>query len=145
MSSVPENFTEMSPLGPFHELVGPVYTRIEGDTYTLGLFMQHKHRNLGNMMHGGMVCMIVDTALSWAAGQARGGDGMALTTTLSVDLMGQIREGDWVEARVNFLRNGRRVVFAECYIWTNDKAVARGNAQFQVVASKTPAKYKKAE
>jgi len=136
VSAIPENFVEMSPFGPFHELVGPLYTRIQDGTYTLGFHMQHKHRNLGDMMHGGMVCMVVDTVLTWAASKVRNGDGMALTTSLSVDLMGQVREGDWVEARVNFMRPGRRIVFAECYLWVNDKAVARGNAQFQVVGAK---------
>ena len=135
MNTIPEGFTKLQPMGPFHELVGQMFCKMDDDTPIVGIIAEDKHRNKGDMMHGGMVSMLVDTATIWSV-QAHKKDPentVTLTTNITVDFLGKIKVGDWVEARVNFIKGGNRVMFAECYLWANDKVVARGSAQIQVV------------
>ena len=130
----PPGFERMPTFGPFHQYAGPTYWRQANGCMTVGLRVQDKHRNRGPMMHGGMVCMLADTASHWAARHARDLPGMMLTTGLNVSLMGNAAPGDWVEARVEVLRAGRSIVFTHCVISCEGRPIAQASAQFQVVA-----------
>ena len=56
-----------------------------------------------------------------------------LTTQLCVNLIGNAPPGAWVEAQVDVVRAGRRVVFANCYIWSQGQRIAQATAQCQVI------------
>lgn len=127
----------MPAFGPFHELVGPMYLKSRGDTFIVGLRVEEKHRNLGAMMHGGMICMLADTAITWASKHSREPALRVLTTNLSVSLIGNAVPGDWVEAHVDVVRSGRRIVFSNCFIWCDGKRIAQAAAQFQVMGEVT--------
>lgn len=131
----PPGFVRMPSFGPFHEMVGPMYVEERGDTVVVGLRVEEKHRNRGQMMHGGMICMLADTAIAWASKRAREPELMMLTTNLSVNLLGNAVPGDWVEAHVDVVRAGRRVVFSSCFIWCEGKRIAQAMAQFQVIGA----------
>lgn len=133
MHSVPAEFSELPPYGPFYQLVGPMYGCHRDGVPIVAMRMEHRHRNRANMMHGGMVAMLVDTALVWAARETKADQGALLTTNLAIDFIGQIREGDWVEARVEFVRTGRKINFVQCLLYVDDKVVARGNTQLLVI------------
>jgi uncharacterized protein (TIGR00369 family) len=133
---VPGGFEEMPTFGPFHAHLGPMYFKRCEDLMVVGLRVEDKHRNRGQMMHGGMICTLADTASHWAAKNARQPASMMLTTGLSVNLMGNAAPGEWVEARVEVLRAGRSIVFTNCQICCGDKTIAQASAQFQVIAPK---------
>jgi uncharacterized protein (TIGR00369 family) len=135
----PPGFERMPTFGPFHQFAGPTYWRQADGCMTVGLRVQDKHRNRGPMMHGGMVCMLADTASHWAARHSRELPGMMLTTGLNVSLMGNAAPGEWVEARVEVLRAGRSIVFTNCLISCNGRTIAQASAQFQVVAESAAA------
>jgi len=130
---VPEGFELMPPFGPFHELVGPIYWRRTEAGFTIGLRAVEKHRNKGDMVHGGMLAMLADTAFTWASKHSREPPIAAVTTQLSVTMMGKAAIGDWLEARVEVLRSGRRVVFSNLYLWANGERIGQATAQFQVL------------
>jgi acyl-coenzyme A thioesterase PaaI-like protein len=132
MSEVPEGFEVMPPFGPFHELVGPIYYQRTAPGFTVGLRAEEKHRNKGVMLHGGMIAMFADTAFTWAVKYSQEPPVSAVTANLSLHLMGNAQPGDWLEARVEIARPGRRVVFANCFIWANGLRIAQAMAQFQV-------------
>ena len=131
---VPQGFELMPPFGPFHELVGPMYWKRAETGFVIGLRTDEKHRNRGDMIHGGMIAMLADTAFTWASKYSRDPPISALTTQISVSMMGKARVGDWLEAQVEPLRSGRRVVFLNCYIWAGGERIAQATAQFQVIA-----------
>jgi uncharacterized protein (TIGR00369 family) len=131
--AVPEGYERMAPFGPFHELLGPMYVKQESEgCFVVGLRVEDKHRNRGQMMHGGMICTLADTATAWASKHSRTPMLKVLTTNLSVNLMGNAAPGDWVEARAQILRSGRSVVFSNCHVSCNGKLIAQASAQFQV-------------
>lgn len=134
-SGVPPGFELMPPFGPFHELVGPIYARRTPEGHWIaGMRVAEKHRNLGQMMHGGMVGMLVDTALTWTARHLPKPEGAAvLTTQLSISLVGNAAPGAWVEAVTDVVRAGRRVMFFNCFLWCAGERIAQASAQFQVV------------
>jgi uncharacterized protein (TIGR00369 family) len=129
----PEGYERMPVFGPFHESAGPMYVKQVGERHVVGLLVEDKHRNRGQMMHGGMICTLADTATHWAAKHARRPLLKLLTTGLSVNLMGNAKPGDWVEATAEVVRAGRSIVFTTCLITCAGRVVAQANAQFQVV------------
>ncbi|NMF88625.1 PaaI family thioesterase [Aromatoleum petrolei] len=133
-SMVPEGFELIPPFGPFHELTGPLYHKRVEHGYVVGMRVEDKHRNRGQMVHGGMICMLADTAFSWASGHVRPAAAQALTSHLSVGFAGNAKPGDWIEAHVDIVKAGRRVVFSDCFIWCNGKRIAHATAQFQIVS-----------
>ncbi|WP_233810549.1 PaaI family thioesterase [Paraburkholderia sp. HP33-1] len=132
---IPEGFALMPAFGPFHQMFGPTYFRKSEHGHVIGMYVREAHRNLGQMMHGGAVCMLVDTAITWASKHSREPAVKVLTTGLTVNFMGNAEPGDWVEARVDVLRSGRRVIFSDCQIWANARCIAQASGQFQVMGA----------
>lgn len=130
---IPDDFELMPPFGPFHELVGPIYYKQTEAGFTIAFPAVEKHRNKGEMVHGGMIAMLADTAITWASKYSRHPPLSVLTTNLSVSMIGKAKPGGWIEARVEVVRSGRRVVFSNCFIWVNDRCIAQATAQFQVM------------
>ena len=130
---LPPGFEPIPPFGPFHELTGPFFAKRVGHGYVVGMRVEDRHRNLGQMVHGGMICMLADTAFSWACKHVRASSSRVLTSHLSVGFAGNAKPGDWIEAHVDIVKAGRRVVFADCFIWCNERRIAHATAQFQVV------------
>ena len=131
--STPEGYERMPIFGPFHEAQGPMYVKRAGTGHVVGMRVEDKHRNRGQMMHGGMICTLADTATHWAAKHARDPILKVLTTGLSVNLIGNAKPGEWVEAHSEVLKAGRSVVFTNCLITCSGRVVAQATAQFQVV------------
>ena len=129
----PDGYQPMPTFGPFHEHLGPMYVKQSGTHHIVGFRVEDKHRNRGQMMHGGMICTVADTATHWAAKHARQPILKLLTTGLSVNLMGNAKPGEWVEARAEVVRAGRSIVFTSCMITCAGRVVAQATAQFQVV------------
>jgi uncharacterized protein (TIGR00369 family) len=129
----PEGYERMPTFGPFHELLGPMYVKQVERGFIVGLRVEDKHRNRGQMMHGGMVCTLADSASHWAAKHSRQPLAKMLTTGLSVNLMGNAEPGAWVEAHAEVLRAGRSVVFTNCHITCAGRVIAQASAQFQVM------------
>lgn len=132
-TDIPPGFEPLPPFGPFHELTGPFHVRETPEGHVIGLRMAEKHRNLSPGMHGGMVCMLIDTAFTWACKYSRQPTLKVLTTQLSVSFVGSAEVGDWVEARTDIVRSGRRIVFANCFVWCRDRRIAQASTQFQVM------------
>ena len=126
----------MRPLGKFHELVGPLYAAERGDRTVVGLRVEEKHLNGGNILHGGMYFTLLDTAMSRACLRLRRPDVFPATVSLSSDLIAAARPGDWIEAEVDVLRAGQRLVFLNCIVRRDGPEgdpLARGSATFQLI------------
>ena len=137
MPGCPDGFQLMPPFGPFHELTGPIYYKQTEAGFVVGLHAEEKHRNRGEIVHGGMIAMLADTAITWASRNARQPAQSVLTTNLSINMIGVAKPGDWIEAHVDVVRSGRRVVFSNCFIWANGQRIAQAMAQFQVMGPAT--------
>jgi uncharacterized protein (TIGR00369 family) len=133
VSAVPAGFVRLDSTSPFHELVGPLYEKRHGGTVTIGFVVAEKHKNRSGIVHGGMICTLADFAMGHAAHTATGTPRRLVTTTLSVDFAGNAGPGDWIEARVDVMRPGRRVAFVNCFVFHGTARIARASATFQIL------------
>lgn len=133
MSAVRSGFERLDSISPFHDLVGPLYLRREADAFSVGMIVAEKHLNSRGIVHGGMICTLVDFAMGYAARFASDPPRALVTTNLSVDFAGNARIGDWIEARVDVLRPGRQVAFVNCFVHHDGVRIARGSGTFLVL------------
>jgi uncharacterized protein (TIGR00369 family) len=96
VSTVPAGFERLDAISPFHDLVGPLYLRREADAFSVGMIVAEKHLNSRGIVHGGMICTLVDFAMGYAARFASDPPRALVTTNLSVDFAGNARIGDWI-------------------------------------------------
>ncbi len=129
----PDGFELMPPFGPLHEALGPMYVRRSEKYWLVGMRVEERHHNKGPMLHGGMMAFFIDTAFTYACVFSSVPPKMAVTSALTIDFAGSAKAGDWIEAHVDVMRNGRRVVFLNCFVFRGDERIARGSATFQVV------------
>jgi uncharacterized protein (TIGR00369 family) len=133
---VPEGFVRMDPYGGFHALVGPLYAAEREGRTVVGLRVAEKHLARGPGIHGGMYFMLLDTAMTHAAVRHRPADAYVVTTSFASELYGSATLGDWIEAEVEVMRAGRRIIFLNCLVrrgGPGGEALVRGSATFQIV------------
>jgi acyl-coenzyme A thioesterase 13 len=138
MTQIPEGFRKIESMIPFNELVGPLYERRDAKGLTIGFQVEEKHKNSRGIVHGGMICTLADFAMGYTASSTSDPPRKLVTTTLSMDFAGNARPGDWVEARVDLYRPGKRVAFVDCFIWRmgdNPDRIGRASATFLILRS----------
>ncbi|MCW5771102.1 MAG: PaaI family thioesterase [Rhodospirillaceae bacterium] len=128
MSAVPAGFVRLPPLSPYIGAMGPFYVKDEATGRVLGLEVQEKHLNTRGFVHGAVVCGLADIAIAInLADEARL---PVVTANLSVDFAGTAALGDWIECRVDLQRQGRRLAFANAYIWRGGERIVRASGVF---------------
>jgi uncharacterized protein (TIGR00369 family) len=133
---IPEGFAEMDAYGAFHALVGPLYETIRGGRTVVGMRVAEKHLNRGPGMHGGMYFMLLDTAMTRACISLRPPEKGAVTSGFTSELFGSAVRGDWIEAEVEVMRAGGRVIFLNCVVrrgGPGGEPLARASGTFQIV------------
>lgn len=137
--AIPEGFGDMPIFGPSHEMVGKTYHLERDDKTVVGIRMEEKHRNAGQMVHGGILMFLVDTAMTMACRRIRTPDSFLVTTTLNNEFIAAARPGDWLEAEVSILRAGRKMAFLDCHIrrdGPDGQLIMHSSGTFQFVVPK---------
>jgi len=117
----------------FREYAGPIYiTHAAGGTL-FGLRVQAHHGNRGGGLHGGVLATLADVAMGYSCSFTRQPPLRMVTVSLSVDYAGSADEGDWIEARVDVQKVGRRVAFANCFVWRGEERIARASGSYLVL------------
>jgi len=129
----PEGFKAILRPSPSLELLGPVYMQGQAPALSMGMYAATKHCNSRGIMHGGIIAFLADTAIGYAVALGTTPPTPAVTVNLSVDYAGMVNVGDWLEARVDVQKQGKHVVFANCFLWVGDKRIARASAVFSVL------------
>lgn len=136
-TDIPEGFQldpRLQPQG-FSGLVGPIYSRREGNELSLGLRIEARHCNSRGTCHGGMLATIADMALGYAcalAGEADGGKRNFVTVDLSIQYLASTHPGDWVQSEVKVLSAGSSTAAAAGHLLANGKPVVRISANFRL-------------
>lgn len=134
-AAIPEGFTALRRgSSPFLSALGPLYAKNEGKGVVIGLRIEHKHLNTRGVAHGGMLVTLADSALGIAIAMSRTPPLPMVTVNLSTDFADVAREGDWVEARVDIQKMGKRLAFANCHLWVGEKRILRASGIFAHVA-----------
>ena len=73
---------------------------------------------------------MADVALGYAAEGSVDPPVRLITTSISADFAGSAEVGEWVEARVDVQRVGRRMAFANAYLHVGERRIVRASAVF---------------
>lgn len=134
--AVPEGYEPLFRTSPFLDATGPYYYRRQDEGFTVGLRVEPKHTNASGTIHGGLIATIADVSLGYVTAFSAQPPLLMVTANLSIDYVGIARIGEWVEARVNVIKTGSRMAFAEALISAEGRSVARTSAVFAVVANR---------
>ena len=132
MSDIPAGFQPLFRSSPVIDLIGPVYSKGEGEDLVLGLRVEQKHCNMRGGLHGGIVATLADVALGYAIAFSTKPPTGLITANLTLDFAGTAKIGDWLEARVDVQKKGSRLAFANCYLSVGEQRIVRASAVFVV-------------
>ena len=96
----------------FNAFLGQIIVRLDGDIARVRMTPERRHSNFGDNVHGGALLGFIDVAL-FAAMRTFGleNTGPAVTLDLNTHFIGAGRVGEPLEARVELLRETRRLLF----------------------------------
>lgn len=138
-ADIPRGFKELQRgSSPFLSSLGPLYAKSDGSGVVIGLRIEERHLNTRGVAHGGMLVTLADSALGIVIAMSRSPPQPMVTVNLSADFADVARAGDWVEARVDVQKMGRRLAFASCHLWVGGRRVLRASGIFAHVP---PAKH----
>ncbi|SEJ83286.1 Thioesterase superfamily protein [Marinovum algicola] len=125
----PEGFTPLGNATEGERFNGPYYIRRADGATTLGFRVQKRHLNAVGTCHGGLLAVFADM-LGYGINV---GDhsGAAPTVTLSIDFLAPAREGDWVEASPELVRETRSLIFFQAVMRVGNGPVARCNGLYK--------------
>ncbi len=130
-AAIPDGFKELVRVNSrFLSSVGPLFARGEGGGLVIGLRIEERHLNTRGFAHGGMLVTLADSALGIVIATLRAPPHPMVTVNLTADFADVAREGDWVEARVDVQKMGKRLAFATCHLWVGDRRILRASGIF---------------
>lgn len=133
-ADVPPGFTPLERRGgAFLTALGPLYVKREESGLVLALRIEPKHLNTRGVAHGGMLMTLADSALGIALAMSQPIPRPMVTVNLGADFLEAAHDGDWVEARVDIQKVGRRLAFASCQLWVGQKRILRASGVFSRV------------
>ncbi len=125
----------------FNSLFGPFLLRVEDGLARVRMTPAHIHSNLSGRMHGGALLGFIDIAL-FAASRGFGliEAGTAVTVDLSSQFLGAASVGEPIEARVELLRETRRLLFLRGLIVQGEGDAVENIAAFSATIRKPTAR-----
>lgn len=115
-------------------LLGPIWTRREGEDRIFAFLADARHLNRNGMVHGGMLMAFADQALGIVAGKANGGR-RQVTVQLDTHFVGAVREGDFVEARCTVVRQTRSLLFMTGTLTVEGQIVSTSRGVWKVLGA----------
>jgi uncharacterized protein (TIGR00369 family) len=131
---VPGGYERQGRSSPFLAPFEPIYEKRAGGEVTIGVRLRPPHLNAKGFAHGAFLTALADIAMGRSLVAAGDPPQRFVTVSFAIDFHGPAREGEWLEARVDYLRSGSRVGFASCFLYVGDRVVARANGTFTPVA-----------
>ena len=119
----------------FIGLVGPLWTRMEGDTHRFAFKAEHKHHNRRGVVQGGMLMTFADRTMGMTCWYANGQRPQA-TVQLDMHFLDAARIGEFIEAKCKVVRRTRALVFMEAELIVGDRIVAAAKGVWKTLGEK---------
>ncbi len=121
----------------FPRSLGIELDSIEQGRARLSLEVGSQHLQLAGIMHGGAIATLIDTAVAFAIVGASEPHARFTTVEMKVNYLSAIREGR-VIADARLIRDGRRIVVAECDLFdSKGRLAAKGLLTYLRLNEKT--------
>ncbi len=113
----------------------PLFVRVDDGRLSTGFRVRDRHLNFGGICHGGLIATFCDVHLAFAIlFETELQATMLPTINLSVDYLAAGRNGTWVQANGEILRQTRNFVFAQTIVRADGGAIARASAVYKIGA-----------
>lgn len=119
----------------FIGLVGPLWTRVEGDTPLYAFLAAHKHHNRRGVVQGGMLMTFADRAMGMTCWYANERQPQA-TVRLDMHFIDAVQVGEFVEAKCKIVRRTRSLVFMSGELVVGDRVVATANGVWKTLGKR---------
>ena len=138
-SRIPEGFVEVHGHAAFATRNGPYFEKIIDETRMIrGFLADKRHLNGVNFVHGGMLMSFADSSLARTINYACGKRGVTLK--MNSEFLRPVKEGDFVEAHCEMIRDTRTLGFVRGLLKVGGHAVFRTDAIFQYIKAEKFAK-----
>lgn len=104
---------------------GPLYGRLDGERFVLGLRVLDRHCNPAGTCHGGMLLTFADMTLIVCSNVQAKLHRYMTTVSLNTDFIRAAPMGAWLEGRAEVLRVARSMVFSQAILVVDGEPVAR--------------------
>jgi acyl-coenzyme A thioesterase 13 len=129
----PPGYTPAGFAPGFLDRGGPYWRRGQGPASTLGVRIGAGHLNYQDVAHGGVLTTFADVALSYVLHVSETPAPALATATLTVNFLGAVRLGDWLEAEARIDRKGKRIAYTSGRIVRDGESVATMSAVFSLI------------
>lgn len=134
----PEGFEPHFRQSPLTAPWEPIYSQRLEDRVVIGLYAREPHTNSRGMVHGGLIAALADNAMGLSCVEVltRAGSkppGGLVTVSMATDFIGAARLGQWVAFDTQYVKTGRTLCFAQCFVTAGGDVVARADARFRVL------------
>ena len=116
----------------FIGLIGPLWRRSDGESWSYAFLAEPKHLNRRGVVHGGMLTAFADQALGLTAWYANERQAQA-TVQLDVHFVDAVRAGDFVEAQCKVVRRTRSLLFMSAILAVGSRVVATANGVWKTL------------
>ena len=107
----------------FPRMLGIEMDSLESGRAVLGVTVRKDLLQLQGVMHGGAIASLIDTAVAFAIASTSSPTDRFTTVEMKVNYLSAIRDGR-VTADAKLIRDGRRIVVAECDVHDADGRLA---------------------
>jgi len=128
----PSGFARHFRQSPLTDPWEPLYSRVTETAVLLGVRVRSAHTNSRGLLHGGLISALADNAMGLSCGRQQPEGTRLVTASLSVDFLGLAEIGQWLEVDTGFVKAGRTLSFAQCFVTADGKPIARASASFAV-------------
>lgn len=131
--AIPEGFRPAAIGGAFLAHNGPLYARLAGERFQLGLRIEERHTNPLGICHGGMLATFADMLLPCVILYQPGFERRFLPTiSLQVDYLAPAALGAWVQGEGEVLRRTPGMVFAQGLVTADGVPAVRVSGIFKL-------------
>src|SRR4051812_44501008 len=121
----------------FIGLVGPFWTKQEGDTHLYAFMAEPKHHNRRGVVQGGMLMTFADRSMGMTCWYANEKQPQA-TVHLDVHFVDAVQIGEFVEAHCKVVRRTRSLVFMAAELMVGDRVVGTANGVWKTLGKPAP-------
>ncbi len=119
----------------FIGLVGPFWSRPEGDSYRYAFMAETKHHNRRGVVQGGMLMTFADRSMGMTCWYANERQAQA-TVQLDMHFVDAVQIGEFVEAKCKVVRRTRSLVFMAAELVVGERVVATANGVWKTLGKR---------
>ena len=112
-------------------LTGPLWTKKEAAAWAYAIVAEDRHLNPSGIVHGGLICTLLDHAVSMVAWEANGRK-PCVTVAFDVQFLAPAHARDFIVARGEVVRRTATLAFMRGTLATGSEAIATATAILKI-------------